>query len=222
MLDNIPTSYSKHFQRMVPFENLSGFFFWNQNFPRSVGCCCRDLVTSVPSWWNGRPLLLDNVASIQQSAALALGRLANFNETLAESVSDLSWGKGKNGGTTDLEWNDWNDWNQWGGMNGMIGMIGMQCGNNNPSFGDSRPFRDGLRSIFFNSGRDVGMFMRIASDQFSWNLQHLATSGCNARSSSTAGLFVGATKSSLNGFGVELPENPWWGPCEVWIFLMAR
>eukprot|EP00435_Cladocopium_sp_Y103_P033447 s720_g8.t1 len=33
-----------------------------------------------------RPLLLDNVASIQQSAALALGRLANFNETLAESV----------------------------------------------------------------------------------------------------------------------------------------
>ncbi|CAK9065506.1 unnamed protein product [Durusdinium trenchii] len=33
-----------------------------------------------------RPLLLDNVASIQQSAALALGRLANFNEQLAESV----------------------------------------------------------------------------------------------------------------------------------------
>ncbi|CAK9055452.1 unnamed protein product, partial [Durusdinium trenchii] len=32
-----------------------------------------------------RPLLLDNVASIQQSAALALGRLANFNEQLAES-----------------------------------------------------------------------------------------------------------------------------------------
>ncbi len=42
-----------------------------------------------PSWYKlitGRPLLLDNVASIQQSAALALGRLANFNETLAESV----------------------------------------------------------------------------------------------------------------------------------------
>jgi len=33
-----------------------------------------------------RPLLLDNVASIQQSAALALGRLANFSEDLAESV----------------------------------------------------------------------------------------------------------------------------------------
>ncbi|CAJ16416.1 axoneme central apparatus protein [Trypanosoma equiperdum] len=33
-----------------------------------------------------RPLLLDNVPSIQQSAALALGRLANYNEELAESV----------------------------------------------------------------------------------------------------------------------------------------
>jgi len=33
-----------------------------------------------------RPLLLDSVASIQQSAALALGRLANFSEGLAESV----------------------------------------------------------------------------------------------------------------------------------------
>jgi 3-methyladenine DNA glycosylase AlkD len=33
-----------------------------------------------------RPLLLDNVASIQQSAALALGRLANHSEELAECV----------------------------------------------------------------------------------------------------------------------------------------
>lgn len=33
-----------------------------------------------------RPLLLDNVAAIQQSAALALGRLANFSPQLAESV----------------------------------------------------------------------------------------------------------------------------------------
>jgi len=33
-----------------------------------------------------RPLLLDTVPSIQQSAALALGRLANFNEALAEAV----------------------------------------------------------------------------------------------------------------------------------------
>merc|ERR1711904_91182 len=33
-----------------------------------------------------RPLLLDNVPSIQQSAALALGRLANYNDELAESV----------------------------------------------------------------------------------------------------------------------------------------
>mmetsp|Transcript_94619 Transcript_94619/g.305485 ORF Transcript_94619/g.305485 Transcript_94619/m.305485 type:complete len:507 (+) Transcript_94619:71-1591(+) len=33
-----------------------------------------------------RPLLLDNVASIQQSAALALGRLANYSDELAESV----------------------------------------------------------------------------------------------------------------------------------------
>eukprot|EP00820_Chromera_velia_P018706 Cvel_27693.t1-p1 / transcript=Cvel_27693.t1 / gene=Cvel_27693 / organism=Chromera_velia_CCMP2878 / gene_product=Sperm-associated antigen 6, putative / transcript_product=Sperm-associated antigen 6, putative / location=Cvel_scaffold3496:6466-11229(+) / protein_length=470 / sequence_SO=supercontig / SO=protein_coding / is_pseudo=false len=33
-----------------------------------------------------RPLLLDNVASIQQSAALALGRLANYSEDLAEAV----------------------------------------------------------------------------------------------------------------------------------------
>lgn len=33
-----------------------------------------------------RPLLLDTVPSIQQSAALALGRLANYSETLAEAV----------------------------------------------------------------------------------------------------------------------------------------
>ena len=33
-----------------------------------------------------RPLLLDNVPSIQQSAALALGRLANHSEELAEAV----------------------------------------------------------------------------------------------------------------------------------------
>ena len=33
-----------------------------------------------------RPLLLDTVASIQQSAALALGRLANYSEELAEAV----------------------------------------------------------------------------------------------------------------------------------------
>jgi 3-methyladenine DNA glycosylase AlkD len=33
-----------------------------------------------------RPLLLDNVPSIQQSAALALGRLANYSDDLAEAV----------------------------------------------------------------------------------------------------------------------------------------
>jgi len=33
-----------------------------------------------------RPLLLDNVASIQQSAALALGRLASYSDELAEAV----------------------------------------------------------------------------------------------------------------------------------------
>ena len=33
-----------------------------------------------------RPLLLDTVPSIQQSAALALGRLANYNDELAEEV----------------------------------------------------------------------------------------------------------------------------------------
>ena len=33
-----------------------------------------------------RPLLLDVVSSIQQTAALALGRLANYNEDLAEAV----------------------------------------------------------------------------------------------------------------------------------------
>ena len=33
-----------------------------------------------------RPLLLDKVPSIQQSAALALGRLANYSEELAEAV----------------------------------------------------------------------------------------------------------------------------------------
>lgn len=33
-----------------------------------------------------RPLLIDTVPSIQQSAALALGRLANYSETLAEAV----------------------------------------------------------------------------------------------------------------------------------------
>ena len=33
-----------------------------------------------------RPLLLDVVPAIQQTAALALGRLANYNEDLAEAV----------------------------------------------------------------------------------------------------------------------------------------
>ena len=33
-----------------------------------------------------RPLLLDNVPSIQQTAALALGRLANYSDDLAEAV----------------------------------------------------------------------------------------------------------------------------------------
>ena len=33
-----------------------------------------------------RPLLLDNVPSIQQSAALAHGRLANYNDELAEAA----------------------------------------------------------------------------------------------------------------------------------------
>jgi len=33
-----------------------------------------------------RPLLLDTVPSIQQTAALALGRLANYNNNLAEAV----------------------------------------------------------------------------------------------------------------------------------------
>lgn len=35
-----------------------------------------------------RPLLLDNIPAIQHAAALALGRLANYNEELAESVVD--------------------------------------------------------------------------------------------------------------------------------------
>jgi len=33
-----------------------------------------------------RPLLLDTVPSVQQTAALALGRLANYNDNLAEAV----------------------------------------------------------------------------------------------------------------------------------------
>lgn len=33
-----------------------------------------------------RPLLLDVAPDIQQTAALALGRLANYNEDLAEAV----------------------------------------------------------------------------------------------------------------------------------------
>ena len=33
-----------------------------------------------------RPLLIDPVQSIQTSAALAIGRLANFSESIAESV----------------------------------------------------------------------------------------------------------------------------------------
>jgi hypothetical protein len=35
-----------------------------------------------------RPLLMDNVPAIQQAAALALGRLANYNEELAAAVVD--------------------------------------------------------------------------------------------------------------------------------------
>ena len=42
------------------------------------------LITGVMSLL--RPLLLDNVPSIQQSAALALGRLANYSDELAEAV----------------------------------------------------------------------------------------------------------------------------------------
>ena len=37
-----------------------------------------------------RPLLLDNVPSISQSAALALGRLANMNEELAEYIKNAT------------------------------------------------------------------------------------------------------------------------------------
>lgn len=33
-----------------------------------------------------RPLLLDVVPNVQQTAALALGRLANYNDDLAEAV----------------------------------------------------------------------------------------------------------------------------------------
>jgi len=33
-----------------------------------------------------RPLLLDNVSSIQQSAALALGRLASYSPEIAEAI----------------------------------------------------------------------------------------------------------------------------------------
>lgn len=33
-----------------------------------------------------RPLLLDVVPTVQQTAALALGRLANYNDDLAEAV----------------------------------------------------------------------------------------------------------------------------------------
>lgn len=35
-----------------------------------------------------RPLLLDSVPAIQQAAALALGRLANYHEELAQAVVD--------------------------------------------------------------------------------------------------------------------------------------
>ena len=49
-----------------------------------INCTCN-------VWFKGamallRPLLLDVVPSIQQTAALALGRLANYNEDLAEAV----------------------------------------------------------------------------------------------------------------------------------------
>lgn len=50
------------------------------------------LLTSVLSQLNSgvmsllRPLLLDVVPTIQQTAALALGRLANYNDDLAEAV----------------------------------------------------------------------------------------------------------------------------------------
>ena len=33
-----------------------------------------------------RPLLMDNVPSIQQSAALALGRLASYSDELADAI----------------------------------------------------------------------------------------------------------------------------------------
>ena len=40
-----------------------------------------------------RPLLSDTVSSIQQSAALAIGRLANFSIELAESCIELGSAK---------------------------------------------------------------------------------------------------------------------------------
>ena len=108
-----------------------------------------------------------------------------------------------------MEWNDWNDWSEWNEWNDWNAVKGTK--KKAPFFGDSsRPFHDGLRRSFFTSGR---FFFTSGRDVGMW--QHLAASGCDARSSSTAGLFVGAAKSPLGGFGVELPENPWWGPCEV-------
>lgn len=35
-----------------------------------------------------KPLLVDNVPSIQQTAALSIGRLANHNEVIAQSIVD--------------------------------------------------------------------------------------------------------------------------------------
>lgn len=43
-------------------------------------CCCPGVMSLL------RPLLLDVVPTVQQTAALALGRLANYNDDLAEAV----------------------------------------------------------------------------------------------------------------------------------------
>lgn len=64
----------------LPFSSFFPLFFPSLPFLLSLSLLSTGVMQLL------RPLLLDTVSSIQQTAALALGRLANYNDDLAEAV----------------------------------------------------------------------------------------------------------------------------------------
>ena len=77
-------SFSPSYIYFLPFSSFFLFFFPPSLPPSLPFLLSLSLSTGVMQLL--RPLLLDTVSSIQQTAALALGRLANYNDDLAEAV----------------------------------------------------------------------------------------------------------------------------------------